>query len=347
MTLASVLPDQPISLGGWTPVNYEHTYQGQVTVVQALFESLNVPTAWVGSKLGPARIVETAHQLGIREDLPAVLPISIGADETTLLELTGAYQVFANAGLQDPPYAVESVVDSAGHLIYRHGSEQRVVDPSVAYLITGALRQVLRYGTGRRHRRWDRLSGGRQNRHHAGLSRRIFHRLHARIVCGVWVGFDEPQSLGMPGAQAALPWASFMKMPSRDSRIFRSRQVVMATIDPQSGGLATTSCPRAISLPFLMGTEPRATCSLHGGMLASAPPAYLADLIRASSGADGRAERTTKSLFRQRARRGRLNSLGGFSLRPAQGKGRWCGRPGRATYDRRDGIRIHCSRWVR
>ncbi|MGH7779652.1 MAG: transglycosylase domain-containing protein, partial [Candidatus Binataceae bacterium] len=57
MTLATVLPDRPMSFGTWTPVNYERTYQGQVTVAEALFESLNVPTAWVGSQLGPARIV--------------------------------------------------------------------------------------------------------------------------------------------------------------------------------------------------------------------------------------------------------------------------------------------------
>ena len=138
-----------MTFNGWTPANYERTYQPQVTVVQALYESLNVPTAYVGNEFGPATIVKTAHEVGIHEDLPAVLPISIGADETTLLELTSAYQGFATEGLQSPPYAVEAVVDAKGHQIYHHEDEEnRVIRPAVAYLITGALKAVLRYGTG-------------------------------------------------------------------------------------------------------------------------------------------------------------------------------------------------------
>jgi penicillin-binding protein 1B len=292
MTLASVLPDHPMSFGGWTPVNYEHTYQGQVTVVEALFESLNVPTAWVGSQLGPARIVQTAHQLGIGENLPAVLPISIGADETTLLELTGAYQVFASGGLLDQPYAVESAVDSIGHLIYRHkDQEERVVNPAVAFLITGALKQVLRYGTGAAatHMGIDFPAAGK-----TGTTQDYrdgyFIGYTPELVCGVWVGFDEPQSLGMPGAQAALPaWVSFMSdAVSPDSPDFAEPSgIEYATIDPQSGGRATPSCPRAIALPFLIGTAPTASCPLHGGLIASivhpttatassAPPAPVA-----------------------------------------------------------------------
>ncbi|MGC1344208.1 MAG: PBP1A family penicillin-binding protein, partial [Candidatus Binataceae bacterium] len=277
MTLATVLPDRPMTFGSWTPVNYEHTYQGQVTVAEALFESLNVPTAWVGSQLGPARIVQTAHELGIQEELPAVLPISIGADETTLLELVGAYQVFANAGAQDPPYAVASVVDAAGHVIFHHqDDENRVINPSVAYLITGALEQVLRYGTGASAQRMGLKfpaagKTGTTQDYHDGY----FIGYTPDLVCGVWVGFDEPQSLGMPGASAALPaWVSFMihAVPDDSPDFAEPSGVVMATIDPQSGGLATPACPRAIALPFLVGTAPTTPCGGEG-ILASLPAA--------------------------------------------------------------------------
>jgi penicillin-binding protein 1B len=281
MTLATVLPDRPMSFGTWTPVNYERTYQGQVTVAEALFESLNVPTAWVGSQLGPGRIVQTAHEMGIHEDLPAVLPISIGSDETTLLELVGAYQVFANAGVEDTPYAVESVVDRAGHVIYHHDDdEHRVINPSVAYLITGALEQVLRYGTGAAAQRMGvnfPAAGktGTTQDYHDGY----FIGYTPDLVCGVWVGFDEPQSLGLPGASVALPaWADFMTHAIADtaSDFAEPSGIVMATIDPQSGGLATPACPRAIALPFLIGTAPTARCPLHGGgggILAALPSA--------------------------------------------------------------------------
>jgi len=315
LTLASVLPDRPMSFGGWTPVNYERSYEGQVTVVQALFESLNVPTAYVGSEVGPARIVETAHQLGIHEDLPAVLPISIGADETTLLELTGAYQVFASGGLLDPPYAVESVVDGAGHLIYRHDDqEQRVVNPAVAYLITGALKQVLRYGTGASASRMGiNFPAAGKTGTTQDYRDGYFVGYTPELVCGVWVGFDEPQSLGMPGAQAALPaWASFMsEAVSPDSPDFAEPSgIVYATIDPQSGGLATSSCPRAIELPFLIGTAPTNACPLHGGLLASvSSPAPSAPAAAPPPSLPPGAEPTAEP---SPASEGVLGAIGGF-----------------------------------
>src|SRR5260370_32441539 len=87
--------------------------------------------------------------MGMHEDVRSVVAISIGGDETTLLELASAYQVFATEGVQAPPYAVEAVVDAKGHQIYQHTEqENRVIRPAVAYLITGALKAVLRYGTG-------------------------------------------------------------------------------------------------------------------------------------------------------------------------------------------------------
>jgi len=278
LTLASALPDEPMSFGGWTPANYERTYQPQVTVVQALYESLNVPTAYVGNELGPAKIVKTAHELGINEDLPAVLPISIGADETTLLELTSAYQVFATEGLQSPPYAVEAVVDAKGHQIYLHEDvENRVIRPAVAYLITGALKAVLRYGTG--------ASAGRLGLDFPAAGKTgttqdykdaYFIGYTPAIVCGVWVGFDQPESLGLTGAQAALPaWVQFMQdaAPADPEDFPEPSGVTMATIDPESGGLATSACPKQVELPFLIGTAPTQMCTLHGGIFASSPAA--------------------------------------------------------------------------
>jgi penicillin-binding protein 1B len=285
LTLASMLPDEPISYNGWTPANYERNYQPQVTVSMALFESLNVPTAYVGNMLGPPTIVRTAHELGIHEDLASFLPISIGADETTLLELTGAYQVFATEGVQSEPYAVESVVDAKDHVIYNHEeNDQRVIRPAVAYLITGALKAVLRYGTG--------ASAGRLGLDFPAAGKTgttqdykdaYFVGYTPQIVCGVWVGFDEPQSLGLTGAQAALPaWVQFMQdaAPADPQDFPEPVGITMATIDPETGGLATSACPKPVSLPFLIGSETTQMCTLHGGLFASAPaPAPVSNSI--------------------------------------------------------------------
>ena len=278
VTLASLLPDRPMSFGGWTPANYERTYQDKVTVTEALAESLNVPTAYLGSLLGPPAMVSTAHLLGIHGALPNYLPIAIGAGEVTLLDLAAAYEVFASGGLARPPYAVESVIDGHGALIYQHQVEEnRLMSHAVAYLMTGALQAVFKYGTaqGAVNLGLDFPAAGKtgttedyRDAYFMGYTR--------QLVTGVWVGFDEPQSIGMSGAQAALPaWVDYMVEATRQpDRGFGDPPpgITMVTIDPESGGTATPSCPRQVSLPFLTGTEPTQICPLHGGLFAAGAP---------------------------------------------------------------------------
>ncbi len=283
LTLASTLPDQPMSFDGWSPANFEHTYQGQVTVVEALSESLNVPTAYVGSQLGPPLMVRTAHEMGIHEDLPAVLPMAIGADEMTLLELTSAYQTFASMGEQATPYAVDSVLDASGRVIYQHAPQtHQVIDPNVAYLITGGLKAVLQSGTGASSGRLgvDFPAAGKTGTTQ-DFKDGYFIGYTPEIVCGVWVGFDQPSPTGMTGAQAALPaWVDFMVSTAPDDAqdFAIPSGIEMATIDPASGGLATPACPRTMSLPFLIGSAPTQQCPLHGGLLASVPHAITPDV---------------------------------------------------------------------
>jgi membrane carboxypeptidase/penicillin-binding protein len=216
-----------------------------------------------------------AHEMGIEEDIPAVLPISIGAAETTLLELTGAYQVFAAGGVSRPSYALEAVYDAHDHPIYLHAPHAlKLVSPPVAYLVTGALEQVIKWGTGAGALKMGLdfpaagKTGTTQDYHDA-----YFVGYTPRMVCGVWVGFDRPQSLGASGATAALPaWVSFMLdvTPPSSPPFAVPAGITMATIDPQSGGLATSACPRTATVPFLNGTAPTRICPLHGG-LAPAP----------------------------------------------------------------------------
>jgi penicillin-binding protein 1B len=278
VTLASILPDRPMSFGGWTPVNYEGSYAGDVTVAEALTDSLNVPTAYLGSLLRPPAMIRTAHLMGIQEDLPNYLPISIGSGEVTLLEMASVYGVFADGGVVQPPYAIEAVVDSHGKVIYQHTARpHRLMSHAVAYLMTGALRGVLQYGTGKNAARMglDFPAAGKtgttedyRDAYFIGYTR--------QLVSGVWVGFDQPQDIGLTGAEAALPaWVHFMRDVVRQPQIGFGPPppgITMATIDPTTGGLATPSCPRVATLPFLSGTEPTQTCRLHGGIFAASVP---------------------------------------------------------------------------
>jgi penicillin-binding protein 1B len=278
VTLASILPDRPMSFGGWTPVDYEGRYTGDVTVAEALADSLNVPTAYLGSLLGPPAMIHTAHLMGIQENLPNYLPISIGSGEVTLLEMASVYAVFADGGVVRAPYAIEAVVDSSGKVIYQHSPRQkRLMSRAVAYIMTGALRGVLQYGTGKSAAQMglDFPAAGKtgttedyRDAYFIGYTR--------QLVGGVWVGFDQPQDIGLPGADAALPaWVHFMRDSVRQPQLGFGPPppgITMVTIDPTTGGLATPSCPRVATLPFLSGTEPTRTCRLHGGIFAASTP---------------------------------------------------------------------------
>lgn len=270
LTLASLLPDRPMSFGGWTPANYEHTYKNQVTVAETLAESLNVPTAYVGSLLGPHRIIDTAYSLGISTPLPNALSISIGAGDVTLLDLVGAYQVFANQGVARPPYAIEAVVDSQNHLIYQHQPQaRRLFSPAVAYLITGALKGVLSFGTGATAQSLGlECPAAGKTGTTDDYRDAYFIGYTPRLVAGVWVGRDTPRTIGLTGAQAALPaWVDFMQEAApADCRDFPiPAGITLAAIDPDSGGLATPACPHRVVEPFLRGTAPTRACGPQGG----------------------------------------------------------------------------------
>ncbi len=275
VTLASILPDRPMSFGGWRPVDYEGTYAGDVTVAEALADSLNVPTAYLGSLLGPRAMIHTAHLMGIHEDLPNYLPISIGAGEVTLLELTSVYGTFANGGVVRTPYAIESVVNSRGEVIYRHEAQpRRLMSRAVAYVMTAALRGVLQYGTARNAARMGlNFPAAGKTGTTEDYRDAYFIGYTPQLVCGVWVGFDQPQDIGLPGADAALPaWVRFMRESVRQPQLGFGPPppgITMATIDPVSGGLATPACPRVLTLPFLSGTEPTQTCRLHSQLFAA------------------------------------------------------------------------------
>jgi membrane carboxypeptidase/penicillin-binding protein len=217
--------------------------------------------------------------MGIRESLPNYLPVSIGTGDLTLLELVSAYGVFADGGVVRPPYAVSAVVDAQGQVIYVHRPvQQRLMSHAIAYLMTGALQGVLKYGTGASAARMglDFPAAGKTGTTEAYRDA-YFVGYTRQLVCGVWVGFDEPRTIGLTGAQAALPaWVRFMIDSVRRPDLGFGPPppgIAMVSVDPATGGIATPSCPHVATLPFLTGTEPARTCPLHGGLFASTTPA--------------------------------------------------------------------------
>ena len=86
--------------GPYTPHNYEADYKGAMTLIEAFAESRNIPALRLADKVGIRKVIEVAHRFGITSNMPAFLPVAIGAADITLAEQVGAYSVFPNDGIR-------------------------------------------------------------------------------------------------------------------------------------------------------------------------------------------------------------------------------------------------------
>jgi penicillin-binding protein 1B len=290
-TLASMLDDEELVLGtddeeeeDWTPANFDGEFRGRVTLRDAIEQSLNVPIARLGLEVGPRRIAATGRRLGIESPLRAVPSLSLGSSEVTLLELTRAYAVLASGGRLPEVRSYREVLDRSGQVLERsEPSAREVFRPEETYLVTSALRGVVERGTGRPLRAWGLrapVAGktGTTNDFRDGW----FIGYTPDLVAGVWVGFDDGTSLGIPAAAAALPvFAEFMKgaIARRGEEPFEPPPgVERVRIHSDTGLRARLGCwgPPEV---FLSGSAPSRFCDRGLAGASVDPFRWLADRI--------------------------------------------------------------------
>jgi penicillin-binding protein 1A len=272
-TPADLLDDSPVSYtsGGrtWAPENYDGKFRGQITLEQALEESVNVPTVRLAEQVGVGRIIEVARRLGIQSPLQANLTLSLGSSGVTLLEITAAYAALANQGVRMEPIAVRYITDAQGRLIEENIPQgQDAANPAVAYVLTQMLRGAIERGTGVAARSLGRPIAGKTGTTN-DFSNAWFVGYTPSIAAGVWVGHDRVRTLGRDetGARAALPiWIALMRevlkdRPAEDFAL--PENVTMARVDMVTGFLANPTCPRPVIMAFLAGTEPTRFCPIH------------------------------------------------------------------------------------
>jgi penicillin-binding protein 1B len=295
-TVVSAVDDEPIALripgGSWQPANYDGTFAGRIPLEDALAESRNAATVRLALDVGLEAVARAATDLGVAGPLPRVPALSLGAAETSLLELTAAYGVFASGGLRRLPRLVVGVVSPVGETIYAAPpDERRVLGPGVAYLMTHLLERVVDSGTAASARRAG-LRGPAAGKTGTTDDTRDawFIGYTPEVVAGVWVGLDGGGPTGLTGASGALPiWTEFVRATARDTttRAFPvPEDVVWREVDPASGLLATGGCPETRRAPFLAGTEPRATCDRHRAVW-TAVGEGVAGTVREGAGAVG------------------------------------------------------------
>jgi len=270
ITLASWLDDSPLSVptpsGPWRPVNFDKEFHGRVRPQEALARSLNVATARLGQRVGPKRIAELARRLGVESPLPEVPSLALGAADVAPIELAVAYATLANGGVRPGVRAFEDVVDAEGRRVERQAvRSSRVLDPGTAFLVTQLLAGVVDHGTGRAVRAAG-ISGPVAGK--TGTTNDEYDTWFAgytpELAVVVWVGFDQPRSIGLAASRVALPlWVRFLKEATGGSvpgSFAAPAEVEQVDIDPESGARAMLGCPRREPTWFVRGTEPEETC---------------------------------------------------------------------------------------
>lgn len=266
-----ILDDSPLTIKvdrkkNWTPENFTHTYQGHVTLRNALAQSLNVPTVKLLEKIGVDETIQYARKFGIRSPLTRYLSLALGSSDVTLFELTSAYTVFANHGTKLGPVSILMITDSSGRVLYTNDALPiQVMKPETSYLITNLLRGVIERGTGWKARELGRPAAGKTGTTN-DYRDAWFMGYTPNLVAGVWVGYDDHRSIGPKetGARTALPiWLAFMKKANaeRDAEDFSVPEgLIFKQVDPKTGLLSTDNCSSSIREAFLPGTEPRRYC---------------------------------------------------------------------------------------
>lgn len=208
----SVIMDSPISIGAWSPKNYGNKYNGPMTLTNALVKSKNVVTVRIAARLGIRNVIKRARRLGLEGEFPPYLPISLGAQVFTPINLARAYTAFARGGSYVKPRFVLSIKKAWGEEIFRSSTESvQAISPQNAYTMSTILQQVVLRGTGVRARVINRPVAGKTGTTNEEKDA-WFIGFSPYLLTACYVGFDQVRPMGRSeaGSRAALPiWLKY------------------------------------------------------------------------------------------------------------------------------------------
>ena len=254
----------------WQPRNYGGRYLGRTTAAWALVRSANSTAIQISERVGPKRIVETAHRLGFAGPIGAYKSIALGVAEVTVLEMAAAYGTFANYGLEVTPVLIERIVDADGEPIFTHQPQIRqAIAPDLAAQMVHLLRQTVDRGTGYRVRTlgFARPAAGKTGTTNDNTDA-WFTGFTPDLTASVWVGFDDRRThklvdthgVQITGGNGAVPiWTDFMiavneERPEKDFDL--PEDVRIYSVDPRTG--------KVRSKPNKDGTQPLSVALRRG-----------------------------------------------------------------------------------
>lgn len=277
--------DQGPGEGKWKPTNYSDRFYGPSVMRLGIEKSRNLMTVRLAKAVGIGPVIRNATSFGIVDSMPRELAMSLGAGETTLLRLSTAYAMLANGGKRITPTFIDRVQDRNGRTIFKHDGRpcegcrvegwsnqpvpaipdlrEDVADPVSAYQIVSMLQGVVQRGTGYRVSKIGKPLAGKTGTTNDSQDA-WFMGFSPDLVAGVFVGFDNPRTLGPreTGSSVAVPiFKEFMEnaLADRPTVPFRVPEGIrMVRMNTETGLPARPGDdPRkVVTEVFRRGTEP-------------------------------------------------------------------------------------------
>ncbi len=259
------LPDSPIFVTlpdgqTWVPRNYSGDYEGDMTLREALKRSKNLVAIRLGMEIGTEPVRNLAARAGIDTEIPGYPSIFIGSAAVYPLDLIAAYAAFANGGMRIEPRFIRRIEDGEGRLLWEPQNAPRVAfAPSVAWIVTDMLREVVDGGTGYGARNpavgnlpYTIPAAGKTGTTNDATDV-WFVGYTPDILTGVWMGLDQPETIagGATGGGFAVPvWAQVVRKFYEDKEPppawERPADVEVRRISKWTGTAVTDDCPYGV-----------------------------------------------------------------------------------------------------
>ena len=274
--------DQGPGLPKWKPSNYTDEFYGLTTMRTGIEKSRNLMTVRLANRIGMNKILSMANNFDINEGLDENLSMSLGSGVVTLIELTKAYAIIANGGKKIEPKLITSIYSKDGNKIYDtrlkkcfecriqtilskneipklEETKNIIIDPRLSYQITSMMEGVIKRGTAKTLKELNVPIAGKTGTTNKNKDA-WFIGYTPDLVIGVYVGYDQPKSLGykQTGSSVAVPifkkFAEKIKI-NKNKKPFRiPAGISFVRIDPTSGNVSTKQ--NSIVEPFILGSEP-------------------------------------------------------------------------------------------
>jgi len=311
---APIVIDQGPGLPLWRPENYAQDFLGAATMRRGLENSRNLMTIRVAQTIGMAKVAEMAARLGVVDNMQQTLAMSLGAGETTVIRLAGAYAEIVNGGKKIEPTMIDRVQDNHGWTIYRHDqrpcdgcqmssyngeappelpdTRPQVLDPTTAYQMVSMLEGVVQRGTGTAVKAVGKPLAGKTGTTNDGRDV-WFMGFSPDLVAGVYLGFDQPRSLGdkaTGGKYSAPIFRDFMMEALKDKPATPFRVppgIRLVRVDYYSGERASPGAGKVILEAFKPGTEPTGHVNVIQGVANYGQDAGYGSIIPLGTAGEG------------------------------------------------------------